>query len=184
MSMDTRRFLLFVTLSIIISIAKAQIRTNVYFDGYWGKWENQWLSSLFSSTPVKMYYDLYGDESGFIVYDKGDHPSQYVFKFQIDNYVQPTKQQKKEKYNKHEWYEYSGTVEYFVIEDNPTIKDILKKFGFPLYNKDTQDNNGNFSVKRVADATIKIAPYKKHPEVYNIWFDDVAVGISLVYVHF
>lgn len=162
----------------------AQIRTCVYYDGYWGEWEDQWLPSLFSSTPQEFFYKLYGNESGFLVYHVNEHPSRYVFKFQINNYVAPTKQQIKEHNKRQEWYEYTGTAEYFVIEDRPTIKDILKEFEFPLYHKDVHDNYGNYAVKRVANATIKIAPYKKTPSLYNIWFDDVAIAIELVYVHF
>ena len=60
--------------------------------------------------------------------------------------------------------------------------EILKKWGFPIYH-DWSTRNEPIA-KRVANATIKIAPYKKHPELYNIWFDDVAIGIQLVYIHF
>ena len=182
MSMNTKRFLIFVTLSIMASIAKAQIRTCAYYDGYWGEWKDQWLPSLFSSTPQKMYYNLYGNESGFIVYDKGKHPSDYVFKFQISNYLSPTKQQIKEHYKRNEWYTYTGTVEYYVVESEPTIKEILKKWGFPIYHD--WPNRTEPLAKRVANATIKIAPYKKCPTLYNIWFDDVAIAIELVYVQF
>lgn len=176
-----RKIMLFAFCIFLSNIAKAQIRTNAYYDGYWGEWQIQWLPSLFSSTPEKFYYGLYGNESGFIVYDADLHPSDYVFKFQINNYVAPTKKQIKEHYKRQEWYEYYGTVEYFVVEEYPTIKDILKQWGFPLYGQHT---TGTPIAKRVANATIKIAPYKKHPEVYNIWFDDVAIAIQLVYVHF
>lgn len=176
-----KKILLCVSFIFLVIIAKAQIRTCAFYDGYWGEWKEQWIPSLFSSTPEEFFYKLYGNESGFIVYDVGDHPSEYVFKFQINNYIAPTKQQIKEHNKKQEWYEYSGIVEYFVVENYPTIKDILKKWGFPLYH---QHVTGTPVAKRVANATIKIAPYKKHPELYNIWFDDVAIGIHLVYVHF
>lgn len=180
--MNRKNIMLCVFCLFLASITKAQIRTNAYYDGYWGQWKDQWLPSLYSSTPEEFYYGLYGNESGFIVYHADDHPSDYVFKFQINNYVAPTKQQIKEHNKRHEWYEYSGTVEYNVVESKPTIKEILKDHGFPIYS----DWPGRTEpiAKRVANATIKIAPYKKHPEVYNIWFDDVAIAIELVYVHF
>ena len=169
-----RKILLCVFCLFLASITKAQIRTNAYYDGYWGEWKDQWLPSLYSSTPEKFYYRIYGNESGFIVYDADNHPSDYVFKFQINNYVAPTKQQIKEHYKRDEWYEYSGTVEYYVVESKPTIKEILK---------DHCDWPGRTEpiAKRIANATIKIAPYKKHPRTYNIFFDDVAVGIMLDY---
>ena len=33
-------------------------------------------------------------------------------------------------------------------------------------------------------STIKIAPYKDHPKIYNIWFEDVGVGIDLGTLYF
>ena len=39
-------------------------------------------------------------------------------------------------------------------------------------------------VKRTCNATIKIAPYKKHPQMYNIWFDGIGVGIDIRYLKF
>ena len=39
-------------------------------------------------------------------------------------------------------------------------------------------------VKRTVQATIKIAPYKDHPKVYNIWFEDVAMAIDLGNMYF
>ena len=178
--MNRRRLLLFVAFVLLTIAAKAQISTkayahistNAYYDGYWGHWKKNYV------------YNLYGNYSGFIIYDIGDHPSRYEFKFQINNYVPPTKQQIKEHYKKQEWYEYSGTVEYFVVEKAPTIKDLLKQFGRPIYHKDIHDEYGNYAVKRVANATIKIAPYKKRPQVYNLWFDDVGFAISLDYIQF
>ena len=169
------------------SLATAQIRTNAYYDGYWGEWKDQWLPSIFSSRPSEFYYNLYGNESGFIIYDKNEHPSNYFFKFQINNYVEPTKKQIKDHYKQNQWYVYTGTVEYYVVESAPTIKDILKKWGIPLYGKDdydTYDGHRGPSVKRIANATIKIAPYKNTPRVYNFLFDDVGFAIELVYVSF
>lgn len=74
-------------------------------------------------------------------------------------------------------------MEYYVTENYPTIEAILRAYEFPYFNC-TSGSNGNPCVKRTAHATIKIAPYKKHPECYNIYFDNVAVGISFDGVHF
>jgi len=181
--MNRKRLLLLIASVFLTITAKAQISTCAYYDGYWGKWKQRYVR--WPSGQITMNDDEFrGNYSGFIIYDKSDHPSQYFFKFQINNYVPPTKQQIKEHYKKNEWYEYSGTVEYFVVEDLPTIKDILKEIGFPLYHKDIHDGFGNYAVKRVANATIKIAPYKKHPETYNFWFDNVGLAISLDYIEF
>ena len=81
------------------------------------------------------------------------------------------------------WYEYHGTVEYYVTEQYPTITSVLKTFEFPTFDCDS-GTDGNPCVKRTANATIKIAPYKDHPRCYNIYFDDVVVAIDLGSAHF
>ena len=167
-----KRLLVIISFALLAIATNAQISTSVYYDGYWGNWSDQHSVKIF------------GGYSGFIVYHINNHPSLYCFDFQINDYVSPSKEQIKEHYKKNEWYVYSGTVKYFVVESEPTIKDILKKRGFPRYHKDTRDENGNYAVKRVAKATIKIAPYKDHPRTYNIYFDNVGVGISLNNVSF
>ena len=63
-------------------------------------------------------------------------------------------------------FEYRGYVEYFVSESYPTIKSALKSVGFAWVK-----NGDNNSYKRTSNATIKILPYKKHPQCYNIAFE-------------
>jgi hypothetical protein len=152
--------ILFFTISLC---ASAQISTCAFYDGYWGQWKR----------PSYSTYNLYGNYSGFIVYYQSSHPSEYIFKFQADSYSTPSKETIKYHWKNNVWYEYSGYVEYFVSDSYPSIKDALKRFSFAII------SNDNFSKKRTAKATIKIAPYKKYPKVYNIWFEDVAIGIDL-----
>ena len=76
------------------------------------------------------------------------------------------------------WYEYTGTVEYYVTEEYPTIESILRAFEFPKFNFKS-GSEGNPCVKRTTNAKVKIAPYNKRPKCYNIWFDNIAVGIDL-----
>ena len=151
----------------------AQISTNIYYDGYWGTWKKE-----YDTYTKDSWYQLYGNNSGFIIYNQIFHPSQYFFKFQIDSYSAPSKEERKNHRKNDIWYEYTGTVEYFVNSDYPTIKDALKGvYAFPCVRND----NGN---KRTARAIIKIAPYKKYPQVYNIWFEDVGIAIDLGSLHF
>ena len=100
-----------------------------------------------------------------------------------ENKIIPDKKTIKEHYKSNKWFEYSGTAEYYVTENYPTIAAILKAYDFPHFNSKS-GYDGNPCVKRTAKAIIKIAPYKKHPECYNIYFDDVAVAISFDGVHF
>ena len=142
---------------------KGQISTCAFYDGYWGEWKK----------PNYNMYKLYGNYSGFIVYYQSDHPSEYIFKFQIESYSQPSKEAVKYHWKNEEWYEYYGYVEYFIDSSYPTIKTALKTCSFALL------SNNSYSTKKTANATIKIAPYKDHPRVYNIFFEDIAIAIDL-----
>lgn len=144
----------------------AQFRVCAYYDGYWGQWSDVY------------WMDGTGSYSGFAIHAKGDHPSNFVFRFQIDSYQEPSKEVLKAHRKSKEWFTYTGTVEYYVIESEPTIKDVLKSSGFPYWNPTKTKGP---CPKRVAKATIKIAPYSSHPKVYNFWFDGVGFGLDLNY---
>jgi hypothetical protein len=149
----------------LISITQsfAQFTSSVYYDGYWGNW-HKWANKL------------YGNYGGMIVYNPNYHRSLYQFKFSITNYRAPSKDEIKQHWKSKEWFVYYGVVEYYVTDDYPTIKDALKKFNFPaIFPKE----GPRPIAKRTANATIKIAPYKNHPKVYNIFFEDVGFAIDL-----
>ena len=156
--------------------AHAQISTCAYYDGYWGEWKKQYTEFLYSSNSS--YIKIYGNYSGFIVYNTSSHPSEYTFKFQIDSYTIPTKELLKYHRKNNIWFEYTGYVEYFIDNSYPTIKEALRIFGFAYV------SNNPSAIKRTAKARIKIAPYKDHPIVYNIFFEDVGIGIDLGTVYF
>lgn len=168
------RFLAILTFVIISRALNAQISTCSWHDGYWGQWKNHSSRLGFEFNE----FSLYGNYSGFIIYEKNAHPSEYIFKFQADSYVTPDKKTIKYHRKNNVWYEYSGTVEYYVTESYPTIAAVLKAFEFPIFNCNS-GSSGNPCVKRTARATIKIAPYNDHPKCYNIYFDNIGVGIGL-----
>ena len=176
-----KRLLAILLFAIISNAIKAQIKTNSWHDGYWGEWKSH--TTRYNYFPPTFEYSLYGGYSGFIIYKKGAHPSEYIFKFEANSYQIPDKKTIKEHYKNNVWYEYSGTVEYYVTESYPTIAAVLRTYGFPYFNCNS-GYDGNPCVKRTANATIKIQPYRKHPECYNINFDDVAVAISFDGVYF
>lgn len=132
-----------------------------FYDGYWGDRHNA------------KYYKAWGNYGGFMVYDSYDHPSQYRFKFQIDSYIQPSKDEIKAHWKNKQPFVYYGTAEYYVSDRETTIKQILKYYGMPFLTSSTG------AVKRIVSAEIRILPYKKHPVCYNIFFDDVGFAISL-----
>lgn len=155
---------------------RAQISTCSWHDGYWGQWKSHTTRYTYISPSYE--YDIYGSYSGFIIYKKGDHPSEYIFKFQTDSYTAPDKKTINYHMKNELWYEYSGFVEYYVTEQYPTITAILRAFEFPKFNCNS-GSDGNPCVKRTARATIKIAPYKKRPKCYNIYFDNIGVAIDM-----
>jgi hypothetical protein len=155
-------------LTAIPLYALAQLSTNVYYDGYWGEWKKQYYTYSKQS-----WYQIYGNYSGFIIYYASNHPSKYLFKFQINSYRVPSKEEIKNHRKNDIWYEYTGTVEYSVNSSYPTIKDALKStYNFPCV------TNGD-GYKRTVNAEIRIAPYKDHPKAYNIWFEDIGIAIDL-----
>lgn len=179
--------LLTLLLLIVSLCTSAQIRVCAYYDGYWGEWEDGAVGGFLFGKPDPYgdlpYLKVYGNYSGFCIYYSDSHPSAYTFKFQANNYVTPDKKTKKTHIKNNEWYEYNGTVEYYVYDDRPTIRNILKEptgfVHFPVVKPTIQSAR-----KRIANATIQIAPYKEHPKVYNIWFEGVGVGIDLGTIYF
>ena len=166
-------FVTFLALVAFPLCALAQLSTNIYYNGYWGEWKKQYYTYTKQS-----WYQIYGNYSGFIIYYSLDHPSEHLLKFQIDSYRTPSKEERKNHRKNNIWYEYTGIVEYSVNSDYPTIKDALKSaYTFPCV------KNGD-GYKKTARATIKIAPYKDYPQVYNIWFEDVGIAIDLGAQHF
>lgn len=156
-------FLLCATLAVTVGSAQG-IKTcyNVY--GYWSSWFESNLSA-------------YGNYHTISLYDPRFHPSIYVCKFEILNWKTPDKKEIKEHWKNKTWYEYIGTFEYYISDALPSAKAAFLKQGMvapPEYGVDKKPR-----VKKRVTATIKIAPYKKHPEVYNVFFDGLGVGFSL-----
>ncbi len=173
MNTTSKTIFLVVIVNLFSLSSSAQLCSNAFYNGYWGEWKKQYDEYTGS------YYKLYGNNSGFIIYHRNSHPSEYVFKFKIDNYTPPSKETIKYHRKNNIWYEYSGSVEYFINNDYPTIKKALSS-----YNCFPQVENKVENIKKTARATIKIAPYKKHPTLYNIWFEDVGFALDLGSIYF
>ena len=166
---------------------KIPIHYSCYYDGYWGDWD------------YDGGYKIWGGYGGFCIYRTGQHRSNYFFKFKINNYSTPTKKEIKHHLKNKEWWVYNGTVEYYVCDVYPTLKDYFKKDQKLLEEwvvtmtdykeklsaiKATKMMKGeSFSPmgykKKISNATIKIEPYKKRPKVYNIYMDGVGYAIDM-----
>lgn len=65
--MKKERLLAFVILMFLSTgVMNAQIRTCSWHDGYWGEWKSH--TTRYYSLPPSYEYDLYGNNSGFIIY--------------------------------------------------------------------------------------------------------------------
>lgn len=143
---------------------------SVYYNGYWGDWE---------------YYDarLYGkkDYSSISFHHPLDHPSKWTHKFTIDNYSTPSKKEIREHWKKKIDYVYQGTFEYYITDYYSSIKKIFESWSYPcVFPSEHNTEKGEMPcVKRTVPAKIKILPYKDHPKVFIIWFEDVGFAIDL-----
>ena len=157
-----------IVISIIVTIlyccpcANAQWRQSFNYYGDWSPWQT-------------VYGEIshYVDDSGVILKTPGGQP---YFRFQINNYIAPTKKQLKEHLKSGEWFEYTGVVEYTVNDTYPTAEALAKASRFVIPNPRTDQTP---SVLRKTTCRIRIQPYKKLPANYNIFFDNIGVGIDI-----
>lgn len=151
------------TLSLILIIPTCTTAQNVCFN-YMGSWSD-W-------SPTYGEIKKYSNENGYLL---DMHGIKY-FSFQITSFFSPTKKELKEHLKTKEWFEVDGIVEYYVNDKYPTAKDVAKRSFFVIPNPRV-DKTPN--ARRSTSATIKIAPYKHKPEIYNIWFDGIGIGLDV-----
>lgn len=168
-----KKIILTSLLASICIVATAQIKLSCYFDGYWSAW-HAYRSSI------------RGGYDGFILYNPSDGPWYPFFKFTINNYYIPSdKGTRNNNIKNNRWYEFSGTVEYYICDDFPSAYQGFKKYREPVLIDPKRTQDEGRPVKKITSrATIKIAPFKDHPKVYNIWFENVGYGIDLGNMHF
>lgn len=132
------------------------------YGGDWSSWY-----------PVDAKVSAYTDGSGIILKTSGGRE---FFTFQINHFIPPTKKEIKEHKKTNQWFEYTGTVTYYVSDSYPTASDLAKHNTLVRPNPRTDVTP---VVKRTAIATIKIAPFKKAPYCYNVWFDGIGIGVDI-----
>lgn len=145
----------------------AQWQEAFSYKGDWSSWRSG-SGSIFH----------YQDDSGILLKNAG---GQTYFRFQINNYVPPSKESIKKHYKNNQWYEYTGTVEYYVNDTYPNAEAIAKASHFVIPNSRTDVTP---SVMRKTTCRIRIEPYKKLPSNYNIYFDNIGVAISISGINF
>ena len=139
---------------------------NICVNGYWGNWKNSYLG-----IGIEKFY-INGKSDNFIIHSSLLHPSNYIMKVVINNFVLDTdKKSKKERMKSNTWYEYSGTVEYYTELTFQNFGEFTEYWPYSYWNT----SNGK---KHVVKAKIKIAPYEDYPQLYNIFFENYGVAIS------
>ena len=167
-----KKIIIFLSLLFCITFdGNAQIRFNAYFDGYWAQW--------FDANNAQ----IYGNYEGFVIHTKEEGPWNYRFKFTIDKFNVPDKKQRKKDIKENKWYVFSGTVEYYISDDNPSALENFRKNRGPSFIP-AKLQNGRPTKKITSKATIKVAAFKDLPRVYNIWYDNVGLGINLNTIYF
>ena len=163
------RFLVVLILSLLsISNVKAEIRSAYAIDNYWSRWTYK-------------CYEVTGTYADFVLFKAWDHPSAFNLRIKVNNYTKPSKSEIKDYIKNDKWFEYSGTVEYWVSEEYPTIKDALKKTGDLVSNPDSKHSfpESGAKVKRTANAVIKMKRNKDgSPRGYCLFFDGIGYGIE------
>lgn len=161
-----RKLLLFIVFIYGIglsSIHAIDFKDCVCFQGFWTEWY-----------PVRM--DVYGGYGGMTFRPRNSDPWLYHFGFSIENFVFPTKQQIKEHVKNNIEYIYTGTCEYYVCDEYPTITEIIKKFKRPLAIHPEGEKSKKYytNIRKVTErVTIAIAPFHDVPNNYTIVLGDV-----------
>lgn len=132
------------------------------YHGDWSSWQR---------FPGKVR--AYQDGSGLVLVS--DSGKEY-FKFHIRNFSRPSKQELKNHEKNQQWFSYYGSVEYYVNDTYPTADALAKASCFVIPNA-RQDQTP--SVLRCTTGEIRIYPYKNNPKTYNIFFDNIGIGLSV-----
>jgi hypothetical protein len=121
-------------------------------------------------TALKIF--RYTDMSGIILQSEG---GKTIFSFRIANFRLPDKKERKAHEKSGRWFSFSGTVEYYVNDEYPTAEVCAKDNCLVIPNA-REDKTP--SIKRQTSCEISIAPFKKDPQIWNIFFDGVGIGVS------
>lgn len=159
--------LLFITSSFCCS---ANISYCACIDGIWGEWQYDYLGQ----------YRFYAPGNELIMYHAMTDRWNYCFRLTMDGFSIPSESVRKQYLKSKTWYEYSGTIEYFLStsDQTQTLKDVLKRSKIPNYFKEDPNPIIGPGRKVVSKCTIKIAPYERTPRVFNVFVGDCAFGFD------
>lgn len=146
------------------------------YKGDWSSWMPicgsglDWNSSRWGGDELSI--SRYTNMSGIILKSAGGRE---IFSFQITNFRLPDKKERKAHEKSGQWFSFYGTVDYYVNDEYPTAEALAKGNCLVIPNPRTDKTP---SVKRHTVCEIRIAPFKKDPQVWNLFFDGIGIGIS------
>lgn len=154
---------LLILIAIVVSLSSYGQGTFQYCtmrNNIWGKWVQ-------SENPFDCYLINKVGDYEWIIYRYNQHPANYLFKLTCANlHIDKDKKSRRAHLKNNIWYEYTGSVEIFTDAET-FAKD------FPLVaSHDKPEIKSN-----VLPARISVEPYKNHPKVLNIYFDDYGFAI-------
>lgn len=159
-----KKYILLTLFTIVCIGAKSQtwIKTAIYQNNIWYPWEE--------SSNVKQS----GTYNQFSVHSLHRDPSHFYFRITINNFYIPDKKTRKQHIKNNEWYEYTGYIEYWIDDDHMNFLSCFSnRKTVPIEAVPWLKYDGRPSIIKKSSATIKIAPYEKYPQIYNIWFEGI-----------
>lgn len=149
-----------------------------YYNGAWSDWDTEYVGmQLYTNNGICLY--------------RTHHPSEFFFKCNPSMPISLSSKQIKKKMRSNAGLDMPGTVEYYVTDKYPTIKSILQGISHHEITWDSigGDYNslrlklyGGVAVKRTASASINLRIFNDGKSKwlrYEIWFDNVAIGLKV-----
>ena len=140
------------------------IKTSLCQNGTWSEWKR-------ASGVVQV-----GNWDCFTVQGwLSDRP--FYFRVTLDNFSMPDKKTRNAHIKNQEWYEYSGYIEYWIDDEHlDFISNISEDTSLGYFPNEAVIRSAVYGTPRIikkSKAIIKIAPFKKRPQTYNIWFENI-----------
>lgn len=146
------------------------------YKGDWSSWLPiggsglDWNSYRWGADELRI--SRYTDMSGIIL---TSYSGREILSFRITNFRLPDKKERKAHEKSGQWFSYYGTVDYYVNDEYPTAEALAKDNCLVIPNPRTDKTP---SVKRHTVCEIRIAPFKKEPQVWNLFFDGIGIAVS------
>lgn len=153
--------LLFLILLSTSVYSTSWIKTALYQNNIWYPWEK-------GSNVVQS-----GTYNQFSVHSSYEDSSHFYFRITINNFSIPDKKIRKAHLKSDEWYEYTGYIEYWIDDEHMNFLSCMSGNCIPIAACPWTKFDKTPSIIKKTYATIKIAPYDKYPNTYNVLFEGI-----------